>query len=112
MIRFSEIIEGILVKIDKFIFLVDFIMLDVIDDFEIPIILSRPFLPTSKALIDISGGMIVLRASDEEAVFGLPKDMRHSLDNDDTCYSIDTIDVIVSEHVQEIIYSNTWSNVL
>ena len=38
------IIEDVLVKVDKFIFLVDFIVLDMEEDKEVPIILGNPFL--------------------------------------------------------------------
>ena len=48
-----EVIENVLVKVDKFIFPVDFIVLDMEEDKEIPIILGRPFLATGKALIDV-----------------------------------------------------------
>ena len=47
------IIEDVLVKVDKFIFLTDFIVLDMEEDKEIPIILGMPFLATGKALIDV-----------------------------------------------------------
>ena len=47
------VIEDVLVKVDKFIFLADFIFLDMEEDKEIPIILGRPFLATSEALIDV-----------------------------------------------------------
>ena len=47
------IIEDILVKVDKFIFPADFIMLDMEEDQEIPIILGRPFLVTGRTLIDV-----------------------------------------------------------
>ena len=46
-------IEDFLVKVGKFIFSVDFIVLDMEEDKEIPIILGRPFLATSGALIDV-----------------------------------------------------------
>ena len=46
-------IENVLVKVDKFIFLVDFIVLDFEADKEVPIILGRPFLATEKTLIDV-----------------------------------------------------------
>ena len=46
-------IEDVLVKVDKFIFLMDFIVLDFEADKEVPIILGRPFLPTGKTLIDV-----------------------------------------------------------
>ena len=46
-------IEDVLVKVDKFIFLADFIVLDMEEDKEIPIILGRPFLATDRAMIDV-----------------------------------------------------------
>ncbi|KAH9780391.1 hypothetical protein KPL71_008059 [Citrus sinensis] len=46
-------IEDVLVKVDKFIFPVDFIVLDFEADKEVPIILGRPFLATGKTLIDV-----------------------------------------------------------
>ena len=46
-------IEDVLVKIDKFIFSANFIVLDMKEDSEIPIILGRPFLATSWAMIDV-----------------------------------------------------------
>ncbi|KAL5579761.1 hypothetical protein UlMin_012203 [Ulmus minor] len=46
-------IEDVLVKVDKFIFSVDFIVLDYEADLEVPIILGRPFLATGRTLIDV-----------------------------------------------------------
>ncbi|GJZ87515.1 retrotransposon protein, putative, ty3-gypsy subclass [Tanacetum coccineum] len=43
------IVENLLVKIDKFFFLVDFIILDMEEDLRIPIILGRPLLATAHA---------------------------------------------------------------
>ncbi|XP_073049542.1 uncharacterized protein [Primulina eburnea] len=42
------VVEDVLVKVDKFIFPVDFVVLDVEEDREIPLILGRPFLATGK----------------------------------------------------------------
>ena len=47
------IIEDVLVKVDKFIFPADFIILDMEEDKEVPIILGRLFLATGRALIDV-----------------------------------------------------------
>ena len=47
------VIEDVLVKVDKFIFPTDFIVLDMEEDKEIPIILGRPFLVTGRAVIDV-----------------------------------------------------------
>ncbi|GKA46269.1 retrovirus-related pol polyprotein from transposon TNT 1-94 [Tanacetum coccineum] len=50
------IVENVLVKINKFIFPVDFIILDIIEDDKVPIILGRPMLATAHARIDVFGG--------------------------------------------------------
>lgn len=47
----NGVVEDMLVKMDRFIFLVDFVICDVDEDVEIPLILGSPFLATSKALI-------------------------------------------------------------
>ncbi|KAL5546411.1 hypothetical protein UlMin_006098 [Ulmus minor] len=46
-------IEDVLVKVDKFIIPVDFIVLDYEANLEVPIILGRPFLATGRTLIDV-----------------------------------------------------------
>ena len=50
------VIEDVLVKVDKFIFPVDFIVLDMDEDQEIPIILGRLFLVTGRTLVDVQKG--------------------------------------------------------
>ena len=50
-----------LVKVDKFIILGDFIVLDMEKDKKIPIILGRLFLATGKAMIDVQKGELKLR---------------------------------------------------
>ncbi|XP_031378355.1 uncharacterized protein LOC116193748 [Punica granatum] len=52
------IVENVLVKVDKFIFPVDFIVLEMEEDREVPMILGRPFLATGKALIDVEQGKL------------------------------------------------------
>ena len=55
------LIEEVLVNVDKFIFPEDFIVLDMEEDKEIPIILGRPFLDTGRAMIDVRWGELKLR---------------------------------------------------
>ena len=56
---------------DKFIFLVDFIVLDMEKDREIPIILGRLFLEIGRAMIDVQRGELKLRVQDDEVKFSL-----------------------------------------
>ncbi|KAK5775430.1 hypothetical protein PVK06_043322 [Gossypium arboreum] len=63
------IIEDVLVKVDKFIFPVDFVVLDMDEDVEAPLILGRPFLATTRVVIDVGDNKLVLRVGDEEIIF-------------------------------------------
>ncbi|XP_062099859.1 uncharacterized protein LOC133805713 [Humulus lupulus] len=63
------IIEDVLVKFDRFIFPTDFIVLDMEEDANVPIILGRPFLAIGQALIDIQKGELQLRVQGGEVVF-------------------------------------------
>ncbi|GKB89958.1 hypothetical protein Tco_0962230 [Tanacetum coccineum] len=62
-------IENVLVKIDKFIFLVDFVILDVVEDDKVPIILGRLMLATAHARIDVFGKKISLEAMGQKVMF-------------------------------------------
>ena len=70
------IIEDVLVTVDKLIFPVDFVVLDMEKDREIPLILGRPFLATGRALIDVHNGNLTLRVNDEEVKFNIFHTMR------------------------------------
>lgn len=43
----------VLVKVENFIFLTNFVVLDCRVDFKIPIIIGRPFLSTGRELVDM-----------------------------------------------------------
>ena len=55
-------------KVGKFIFPVDFVVLDMEEDPEVPFILGRPFLATDGALIDVQSGGLTLRVNGEEVI--------------------------------------------
>ncbi|GJQ91388.1 mitochondrial proton/calcium exchanger protein-like protein isoform X1 [Tanacetum coccineum] len=63
------IVENVLVGIDKFVFPVDFIILDMSEDVKVPLILGRPFLSTAHAKIDVFKRKITLRVGDEKIIF-------------------------------------------
>ncbi|GJX93142.1 hypothetical protein Tco_0347728 [Tanacetum coccineum] len=52
---------NVLVGIDKFVFPVDFIVLDMPEDIKVPLILKRPFLSTAHAKMDVFKRKISLR---------------------------------------------------
>ncbi|GJS49143.1 reverse transcriptase domain-containing protein [Tanacetum coccineum] len=69
------IVENVIVKIDKFVLLVDFVVLDMKEDHKIPIILGRPFLATTHAMIDVFKFHIIisslLSAQEKELLLGI-----------------------------------------
>ncbi|XP_070022849.1 uncharacterized protein [Nicotiana sylvestris] len=63
------VIEGVLVYVDKFILLADFVILDCKVDYEVPIILGRPFLDMGKALCNVEAVDLTIWVGDEKVVF-------------------------------------------
>ena len=47
------VLEDVLVKVGKFIFLVDFVIMKMEEDTQVHLLLGRPFLATGAALIDV-----------------------------------------------------------
>ncbi|XP_062119240.1 uncharacterized protein LOC133832988 [Humulus lupulus] len=90
------IIEDVLVKVDKFIFPIDFIVLDMEEDENVPIILGRPFLATGQALIDVQKGELTLRVQGEEVVFNVFKALKFANVND-SCFKVDMVEKAVAE---------------
>ena len=72
-------------KVDKFIFPADFVILDMEEDDKVPIILGRPFLATGKAQINLQEGELKLRVQGDEVRFHVFQAMKHPDDepNDD-----------------------------
>ncbi|GKA09001.1 reverse transcriptase domain-containing protein [Tanacetum coccineum] len=63
------IAEDVVVRVDGFTFLADFVVVKFEPDPRVPIILGRPFLRTTKALIDLYEEKLTLRVGKEELVY-------------------------------------------
>ncbi|GKA42469.1 ribonuclease H-like domain-containing protein [Tanacetum coccineum] len=63
------IAKNVLVRIGKFIFPIDFIILDIPEDDDLPLIIGRPFLSTAHSKIDVFKRKITLRVGEEKLVF-------------------------------------------
>ncbi|CAL1355112.1 unnamed protein product [Linum trigynum] len=56
------IVDDLIVPVRQFSYPVDFVILDINEDVDVPLILGRPFLATAKALIDVNDWKLILRA--------------------------------------------------
>ncbi|XP_050238205.1 uncharacterized protein LOC126687691 [Mercurialis annua] len=72
------VVEDVLVKVDKFIFPVDFVILDYAVDKNCPMILRRPFMNTRRALIDVHAGNLTLRIDEDSLEFDMKRLMRNA----------------------------------
>ena len=94
----SEAIKDVLVKVGKFIFLADFIVLDIEEDKDAPIILGRPFLSIGRAFIDVQKRELRLRVQEEEVTFNMFSALKYLVESD-YYFQFDTIEAIVSTQV-------------
>ena len=65
------VLEDVLIMVGKFIFLVNFVVMDMEKDTQVPLLLGRPFLATGATLIVVKRGELTLRVGEEAMHFKL-----------------------------------------
>nr|GEV36797.1 reverse transcriptase domain-containing protein [Tanacetum cinerariifolium] len=96
--------EDVFVKVGKFHFPTDFVVVDFDADPRVPLILGRSFLKTGKALIDVYKGELTLHVGKEAITFNLDQTSKYSANyNDMTANRIDVIDMACEEYSQEVL---------
>nr|GEX21499.1 DNA-directed DNA polymerase [Tanacetum cinerariifolium] len=112
--RPKRVAEDVFVKVGKFHFPTDFVVVDIEADPKVPLILGRSFLRNGRALIDVYGEEITLRVNDESVTINLNQTMRYSLTYDDNSVNrVDVIDIACEEFVQDVLdfqYNSKSSN--
>ncbi|GJT48215.1 reverse transcriptase domain-containing protein [Tanacetum coccineum] len=108
----TGIAEDVFVKVGTFFFLADFVVVDYIADPRVPLILGRPFLRTTRALIDVHGEQMTLRHDDQSITFKVGDTKTFSYNTIESVNRVDVIDVACEEFAQEKTFSplNDWLN--
>ncbi|XP_070017509.1 uncharacterized protein [Nicotiana sylvestris] len=88
------IVDDVLVRVGKFILPADFVILDCEVDYEVLIILVRPFLATRKALVDVEVGELTFRVGDEKVVFHVCKSMNQP-NSSEVCSFMDLVMAVI-----------------
>ncbi|GMI75408.1 hypothetical protein HRI_001210100 [Hibiscus trionum] len=83
-------IEDILVRVDKFIFPADFLVLDCEVDENAPIILGRPFLATGRTVIDVEKGELTMRVNDQQIKLNVLQAIKQA-DAEEECKAISEV---------------------
>ncbi|GJZ67297.1 reverse transcriptase domain-containing protein [Tanacetum coccineum] len=99
----TGVAENVFVKVGKFYFPADFVVLDFIADPRVPLILGRPFLRTAHALIDVYEGEITLRNDDQSLTLKCGDAPSISYNNLESLKKVDLIDVTCEEYSQEVL---------
>nr|GEW27856.1 reverse transcriptase domain-containing protein [Tanacetum cinerariifolium] len=81
MTRPAGIAEDVFVKVGKFHFPIDFVVVDYVVDPRVPLILERPFLRTGRALIDVYCEELTLCVDDEAITFKVVQEVLGFFDN-------------------------------
>nr|GEW44999.1 reverse transcriptase domain-containing protein [Tanacetum cinerariifolium] len=99
----TGVVENVFVKVGKFYFPADFVILDFVADPRVPLILGRPFLSTAHALIDVYEGEIILRHDDQSLTLKCGDTPSISYNNFQSLNKVDLIDATCEEYSQEVL---------
>ncbi|XP_021723921.1 uncharacterized protein LOC110691307 [Chenopodium quinoa] len=95
------VVENVLMKVGKFIILVDFVILDMDEDVDVSIILGRPFLATAGTIIDVKNGMLTFKIGEEEVQFNLFQSAKYPSFTDHV-FRVDVLDELNREMIDSI----------
>ncbi|CAL2271308.1 unnamed protein product [Prunus armeniaca] len=85
------VIEDLIIKVDNLYLPADFVVLDMDENLQTPIILGRPFMATARTLIDVEAGTLTLRVQDQSVVFNLFEAAKRLAEQQE-CMRIDVVD--------------------
>ena len=83
------VLEDVLVKVGKFIFLVDLVIMKMEKDTQVPLLLGRPFLATGAALIEVQKGELTLRVGNEAVHFNLNRSLEYPDVDAESCIAVE-----------------------
>ena len=101
------ILEDVLIKVGKFIFPMDFVVIDIEEDKQVPLLLGRPFLATGATLIDVKKGELTLRVGDEAVHFNLNHNLKQPELSNADCEILETKIPISSKLNNDCIFQNS-----
>nr|GEZ94310.1 reverse transcriptase domain-containing protein [Tanacetum cinerariifolium] len=99
----TGVVENVFVKVGKFYFPADFVVLDFIADLYVPLILGIPFLSTAHVLIDVYEGEIILRHDDQSLMLKCGDKPLISYNNFQSLNKVDLIDATCEEYSHDVL---------
>jgi hypothetical protein len=94
-------VEDLPLQVEKFYILIDFIMIEMDEDPDTPLILGRPFLNTTGTQIDVRGGKLIFEIEKEKVQFDMFKALKSPANDGNFC-RMDMIDMIIKEEFKKL----------
>ncbi|XP_071708337.1 uncharacterized protein [Rutidosis leptorrhynchoides] len=102
------IAEDILVSIDTLVFLVNFVIMEMKEDLQVPIILGKPFLATADTIILVQCNQLNIGVGEERVTINIWEAMKQpSNTDDDEFYAFDHIDLYVHDELEKLLKVDT-----
>ena len=105
----ESILEDIMIKVGKFVFPVDFVVINMEEDNQIPLLLGRPFLAIGATLIDVKKGELTLRVGDEAVHFNLNHSLKQPELSSADCEIVETKIPVGSELTTDCKFQNSMN---
>lgn len=105
------IVENIPIQVGKFFIFIDFVVIEMKEDTQTPLLLGRPFLSTMRAMIDVKHGRLILEVVEEKVVLILINLFKYPSDDDTIC-RIDDIDAFVVEEFEKITTNDLLGHII
>nr|GEU74227.1 DNA-directed DNA polymerase [Tanacetum cinerariifolium] len=101
--RPASIAENVFVKVGKFHFPIDFVVVDYVVDPRVLLIIRIPFLRAGRALIDVYGEELTLHVDDEAITFKVGQTSKYSYHDAESINGVNVMDISCEEYVQEVL---------
>jgi hypothetical protein len=94
-------VEDLSLQVEKFYIPIDFVVIEMDENPDTPLILGRPFLNTVGTQIDVMGGKLTFEIRKEKIEFDMFKALKYPANDGNLCM-VDMIDVIVKEEFEKL----------
>ncbi|GAU40459.1 hypothetical protein TSUD_134610 [Trifolium subterraneum] len=94
------ILQNVLVRCAEFVFPADFVILDMEEDAEVPLLLGRPFIATGRTLIDVKKGELMFLLDDEQVCFQVFEATTFGGPAPE-CFKVDVLEEVVNDAQEE-----------
>ena len=84
----------VLVKVDKFVFPADFVVMDIEEDDDVPLLMGRNFMQAARMMIDLNDNIMKVKVDNEEVTFNIREAIKHSKDKG-ACFKMDATEEVI-----------------